>query len=112
MQTEIAKEQGVDVVQIGKHGVDVVQIGNEQRVDAVDIGKESKNWPPHFDMTNEFDLFFSDLNTDNEHRVVFEKGESSMPNIGEDEDVMVHEDNIIKDVQVNMGDFRRTYNKN
>ncbi|GJR18375.1 hypothetical protein Tco_0966902 [Tanacetum coccineum] len=43
---------------------------------------------------------------------VFEKGKSSMPNIGEDEDVMVDEDNIIKDVQVDMGDFRRKYNKN
>nr|GEV09806.1 reverse transcriptase domain-containing protein [Tanacetum cinerariifolium] len=75
-------------------------------------GKESKNWPPHFDMTNEFDLFFSDLDTDNEPRVVFEKGESSMPNIGEDEDVMVDKDDIIEDVQVDMGDFKRKYNKN
>ncbi|GJS01957.1 hypothetical protein Tco_0318465 [Tanacetum coccineum] len=63
-------------------------------------------------MSNPLPMKKKDLNTDNEHRVVFEKGESSMPNIGEDEDVMVHEDNIIKDVQVNMGDFRRTYNKN
>ncbi|GJU77354.1 hypothetical protein Tco_1274424 [Tanacetum coccineum] len=80
---------------------------NEQGVDVdvVDIGKESKNWPPHFEMTNEFGPFFY-LNT------VFEKGKSSMPNIGEDEDVMVDEDNILKDVQVDMGDFRRKYNKN
>ncbi|GKB33965.1 hypothetical protein Tco_0873366, partial [Tanacetum coccineum] len=112
MQTEIAKEQGVDVVDIGKQGVDVVDIGKEQGVDAVDIGKESKNWPPHIDMTNDFDPFFSVLNTNNKPRVVFEKGESSMPNIGEDEDVLVDEDNILKDVHVDMGQFRRKYNKN
>ncbi|GKD51123.1 hypothetical protein Tco_1280099 [Tanacetum coccineum] len=81
-------------------------------VDVVDIEKESNKWPPQFDMTNEFDPFFSNLNTDNKLRVVFEKGESSMPNIGEDEDVMVDEDNIIYDVQVDMGDFRRKYNMN
>ncbi|GJV88556.1 hypothetical protein Tco_1532494 [Tanacetum coccineum] len=35
-----------------------------------------------------------------------------MPNIGEDEDVMVDEDNIIYDVQVDMGDFRMKYSMN
>ncbi|GKB77767.1 hypothetical protein Tco_0944662, partial [Tanacetum coccineum] len=49
---------------------------------------------------------------DNEPGVIFEKGESSMPNIGEYVDVLVDEDNIIEDVQVDMGDFRRKYNKN
>ncbi|GJY43439.1 hypothetical protein Tco_0431652, partial [Tanacetum coccineum] len=55
---------------------------------------------------------FSDLNADNETRVVKEKGESSMQNIGEDDDVLVDEDNIIEDVPVDMGNFRRKYKKN
>ncbi|GJU34567.1 hypothetical protein Tco_1182921 [Tanacetum coccineum] len=66
------------------------KVGKEHGVDDVQIGNEQ----------------------DNEHRVVFEKGESSMPNIGEDKDVMVDEDNIIYDVQVDMGDFRMKYNMN
>ncbi|GJR36991.1 mutator type transposase [Tanacetum coccineum] len=48
----------------------------------------------------------------NEPRVVKEKGESSMPNIGEDDDVLVNEDNIIEDVPVDMGNFRRKCKKN
>nr|GEX55687.1 hypothetical protein [Tanacetum cinerariifolium] len=48
----------------------------------------------------------------NEPRVVKEKGESSMPNVGEDEDVLVDEDNIIEDVPIDMGDFRRKCKKN
>nr|GEV83884.1 hypothetical protein [Tanacetum cinerariifolium] len=68
MKTKIAKEQGVDVVDIEKQ--------------------------------------------DNEPRVVKEKGESSMLNIGEDKDVLADKDNIIEDVSIDTGEFRRKCKKN